>query len=482
MSYAEQLDALHAEHDEILAHARAKIDECVDGLDSAEIARIEREHKSLLASAESVERQINKRQKPWAAQFLMSAAAGSGLTTAQLSEIVAMSDSHNTAKEQLVDMMHKEHNANKPPAHPSAGGFADPNFTMQAATDAMYALVTGRQIEGPGKELAAGGVRRVLHSIATARGEKVDPWLSAARMVEKFFMAGGPHSTSDFPNILGSAFNRVLLEAYQPATSALLQLARQRDVADFRDINLVRLGEAAQLQEVAEGGEIKFGTRADDGQKYRVGTYAGLFALTRQALQNDNLGAFNDPVTDFGRAAAATLADKIASVLTDNSGDGQDLEDGSPVYSTTRGNKATSGDAIDVDTVGAARQGLRSMKGLDGKTPIAATPKFLVVGPAKETEAEKVLHTLSAVQVEDVNPFGGALTLAVEPRLSGNAWRLFADPTVLPCFEVAFLNGQRAPFMETRAGWEVLATEFRCVFDFGVAMTDWRGTYLNPGN
>jgi hypothetical protein len=144
-------------------------------------------------------------------------------------------------------------------------------------------------------------------------------------------------------------------------------------------------------------------------------------------------------------------------------------------------NKAAAGADPDVTTLGAGRKALRDMKDIDGKTFISATPKYLVTGSALETKAEQLLHELSAVQVSDVNPFAGKLTLAVEPRLAGNAWRLFADPAQVATIMVAYLNGSDGPLVETRLGWDVLGVEVRAVLDFGCGVNDFRGSYYNPG-
>jgi phage major head subunit gpT-like protein len=238
------------------------------------------------------------------------------------------------------------------------------------------------------------------------------------------------------------------------------------------------------LAEVKEGGEVTHGSRAETVESFKLKTYAKIFSLTRQAIINDDLGAFSDSASAFGRGAAQTEADLLVSLLNANSGNGASLTDGSPLYGTgaTRGNKSATGDAIGIASLGAGRQALRNMKDLDGKTPINATPKFLVVGPAKEVEAEQFLHTISAVDSTKVNPFGGQLTLAVDPRLTGNAWRLFADPAEVATIMVAYLNGADGPQVDQRLGWDVLGLEIRAVLDFGCGVNDYRGTYLNPGN
>jgi phage major head subunit gpT-like protein len=207
--------------------------------------------------------------------------------------------------------------------------------------------------------------------------------------------------------------------------------------------------------------------------------------LSRQAIINDDLGAFADSNAAFGQAAAQTEADLLVSLLTANSGNGVNLDDGNPLYGTgaTRGNKSASGDSITITSLSAARQALRGMKDIDGKTPINVTPKHLVVGPAKETEAEQFLATtLYPNQNSAVNPFAGKILVSVDPRLTGNAWRLFADPAEVATIMVAYLNGADGPMVEMRLGWDVLGLEVRAVLDFGCGVNDFRGTYLNPGN
>ena len=53
----------------------------------------------------------------------------------------------------------------------------------------------------------------------------------------------------------------------------------------------------------------------------------------------------------------------------------------------------------------------------------------LLVPPALETDAEKWLASVSPAKADDINPFAGALSLVVEPRLSNAArWYVIADP------------------------------------------------------
>lgn len=356
----------------------------------------------------------------------------------------------------------------------------NPQFLRQTLENALYARMAGKPPEGAAKQFVAARLADYDDILAESGGERRS-WLS--RGPGRWFGAArASHTTSDFPNLLMGAGNRVLQDAYQVAQSPLMMLSRERMSADFRPVNILKISEAPELKEVKESGEITYGSRGEEAQAFSVKTFARLFSLSRQAYTNDDLSAFADFLQAFGRAAAETAASQMVALFTANSGNGVNLSDGSALFTTARGNKAAAGAVIAVDSLGAARQALRETKGLDGKTPIGLTPRYLVVGPAKETEAEQAISAIMANQVSNANPFAGKLEILVEPRFAGNAWRVFADPAQQSVISHAFLNGRGGPILETREGWTTLGVEFRAILDFGCGATDWRGAYLNPGN
>jgi hypothetical protein len=365
-------------------------------------------------------------------------------------------------------------------AHIGNGETLDnPDFLGRAISDALYARMSGKAPEGAAREMMGRSLLDIGAMLLQARGERVS-W-GREQLASQILTR--TQTTSDFPTLLTASGHRVLVEAYQSAACPLRELAKRRDAVDFRAISMVKLSEAPQLLEVKEGGEVKYGARAEAKEGFALKTYARIFSLSRQALINDDLGAFADTSAAFGRSAAETEAGLLAGLLTANAGAGINLDDGNPLYTTTRGNKAGAGGAIAIDTLGAARKAMRDVKGLDGVTPLNVTPAHLVVGTAKETEAEQFLATLYPHVATDANPFNnGRIQLHVEPRLAGNAWRLFADPAAVPTIIAAYLNGGDGPLLHTREGWETLGFEFRAVLDFGCGIQDWRGSFLNPGN
>ncbi|MFN3349466.1 prohead protease/major capsid protein fusion protein [Pseudorhodoplanes sp.] len=372
-----------------------------------------------------------------------------------------------------------------PGVSPTEGGgntFANPEFLARSIEDAIYARMSGTNPEGAARDLAGRSMLEMGAMLLQANGERVS-WANRERLASQILSRGfaAPHTTSDFPMLLTGAGQRALMAAYKAAESPLKALARRRDAADFRAIAMLKLSEAPRLLEVGETGEIEHGTRAEAKEGFKVKTFARIFGMSRQAVINDDLGAFADASMAWGRAAAETEAGLLVDLFIANTGNGVNLDDGQPIYTTGRKNKAAAGAAIDIASLGAARQALREMKGLDGNTPIGVTPRHLVVGPAKETEAEQVLASIAAAEVAKANPFSNKLTLHVEPRFTGNAWRLFADPGEIATIVYGYLSGQTGPILDTREGWSTLGVEFRAVLDFGCGIADWRGTYLNPG-
>jgi phage major head subunit gpT-like protein len=203
--------------------------------------------------------------------------------------------------------------------------------------------------------------------------------------------------------------------------------------------------------------------------------------VTRQALINDDLGAFDSLVRRFGVSAAEREAAVLVGLITANAAMG----DGVALFHATHGNLAASGGAISDVTLGAARLAMRQQKGLDGKTPINARPAFLLVPAALETVAQKYLATIYAATAATVNPFAGSnLELLVDPRLdtaSATAWYVAADPAVIDGIEYAYLEGQPGPQIEQRIGFDIEGVDLKCRLDFGAGILDHRGLYRNAG-
>ncbi len=287
-------------------------------------------------------------------------------------------------------------------------------------------------------------------------------------------------TTSDFPNLLANSGNRTLQAAYQSYGGGLKRICRPSTIADFRAKQVLKLGEAPALNKVNEHGEYTYGSPIESKESYSLYTFGRIFAITRQALINDDLGAFGNLIAKFGIAAAEREAQQLATLLTSN----PTMADGVALFHANHGNLAGSAAAISVTSLGLARKAMRLQTGLDGTTAIDCSPAFLIVPAALETVAEQFLATLSPTVSTDVNPFSGKLELVVDPRLdasSATAWYLAARPELIDTIEYAYLEGYNGPTIEVREGFEVDGTEFKARLDFGCGVLDHRGLFKNAG-
>ncbi|WP_104493565.1 prohead protease/major capsid protein fusion protein [Paracoccus denitrificans] len=352
----------------------------------------------------------------------------------------------------------------------------DPALRARQMGEALYARINPRHdLSDPARRYAYATPVDMAKELLTLRGESTMA-LSPASLVTRAL-----HSTSDFPIILGNTVGRVLRDAYQAAPSGIRRLGRQTSARDFRAVNKIMLGEAPLLEKLNEAGEIKAGTMAEAREAYKIETWARKIGITRQVLVNDDLGAFADLARRMGQGAAETEARILVTLLEANSGNGPTLSDSKALFHADHGNKAASGAAISDTTLSTARLALRTQKGIEGRV-IRVTPKNLLVPPALETVAEKWLATIAPSTAADVNPFSGAMSLVVEPRLtSATRWYVTADPGEIDGLEFAYLSGNEGPQVESRSGWDVDGVEIRVILDFGAGFIDHRGWFQNPG-
>ncbi|MFC3690971.1 Mu-like prophage major head subunit gpT family protein [Chenggangzhangella methanolivorans] len=354
---------------------------------------------------------------------------------------------------------------------------ADPAIQRRAMEDAL-SVRSGVALDDARAEAARPFLGYSLRDFARASLEARG--VSTVGMDPDALFRAALHTTTDFPQLLTGAGRRTLLASYTAAASVLKTLARQGSRVDFRTGSALRLGEIGALQKVSESGEIKHVSRSEAVESYALDTYGALFTISRKALINDDLGAFNDWATAAGQAAAQTEAALLWGLLSQSNGAGPVMGDAQRLFHADHGNLLT-GAALSVEALSDARLAMRNQIGLDGKTRIAVTPRYLVVGPELETQAEKVLASIYAATTADVNPFSQKLALLVEPRITDGSWFVFADPASAPILEYSYLSSAPGPQMSEREGWEVLSREFRVVLDFGAGALDWRGAVRNPG-
>lgn len=354
--------------------------------------------------------------------------------------------------------------------------FDDPEFRCRAMGEAVFSrLDPSHALSEPARQFAYMSLSDLARETLRVRGISTTA-LSKAEIVTRSL-----HTTTDFATILGSTVGRSLRKAYEVSAGNLKKAARQTSAPDFRTRYKVQLGEAPTLQKVNEAGEFKSGTMAEAKESYKVDTFGRIVGISRQAIINDDLGAFGDVSTRLGIAAAAFETQTLVDLLVSNAGAGPTMDDTVALFHANHKNLAGAGAVISEATLSAARLALRKQTGLSGGL-IEVAPKFLVVPPDLETAAEKQLAALAAAKTSDVNPFANQLTLLVENRLTNaTRWYVTADPALIDGLEYAYLEGQSGPQIESRNGFEIDGVQIKVRDDFGCGFVEYRSWYSNPG-
>lgn len=288
-------------------------------------------------------------------------------------------------------------------------------------------------------------------------------------------------STSDFPAILANVANKTLRAAYEIMPRTYLPLANTTTVSDFKTITRAQISGTPLLEETLEGAEHKYGKLTDAKEQYAVKTYGKILKFTRQALVNDDLGAFTRIAQQFAASAAQLESDLAWGQITGN----PVMGDGTALFHATHKNLDATAAAISIASLGSGRAKMRNQTGLEGMV-LNLAPSYLIVPTSLELVAQQFVANTNIIYTKnpDYNPFAGTLQVITEPRLDANsatAWYLATTPMLVDILELAYLEGENGLYTEERYGFEVDGWELKARLDVGAKIIDWRGLVKNPG-
>ncbi|WP_316191618.1 MULTISPECIES: prohead protease/major capsid protein fusion protein [unclassified Bradyrhizobium] len=502
---------LRSQHTDLVRRAAVKIAEVVEGLAPDAVRKIETDHADLVRQAAEVDAQIKtEEQRIIDAAVAAAVPAPSGDPAAERTrsaEIVALAQRHRmpadfatqhiaagTALDQVRSLVLETVATRdaQTSINPRVQVTQDEGDTVRSAIENAVlhranpgaVALTDAAREWRGMSLLEMG-RAFVEETTGERLRGLGKMELASRLLgldNQSGFRGGSMATSDFPAILANVVSKRLRNAYEVAPQNWKKLARQNNAPDFKSRAVVQLSNLPNFKQIKEGGEYQFAALGDGKEQYALSTYGRKVIITRQALINDDLSAFDRLPMLLGRAAAETEASLFWAIITSNPAMG----DGNALFSAAHGNLAASGSAIAIASLNAGRKAMRKQKGLAPKPadaePLNLTPAIIVVSPDKETEAQQFLATtLYPQQNAQVNPFAGSLLQITEARLSGNTWYLFADPAMIDTIEYAYLEGEQGLYTEQRLGFDIDGIEIKGRLDFAAKAIDWRGMYQDPG-
>lgn len=298
----------------------------------------------------------------------------------------------------------------------------------------------------------------------------------------------GFNTTSDFAILLETAVNKIFLGQYALAPVTWPLWAGRKSVQDFRTSTFYRPGTFGVLDSLTEAGEIKH-KNIPDGEKRTLtpGTKANIIGITRRALANDDLGAFQNLASGLGLAAALTVESDAFALVTANSGLGINY-DANPLFHSSRANIGPTG-AMSPATLDGGRAVMAKQKDPSTNQFLALRPAVWLGpvelgGVAKQFNSSTTDPTDNKAQGVSNKVLNLFREIVDSPYLSAqSATRhyLLADPMLYPVFAVGFIDGQEAPRIETEQSFGFDGVQMKVVLDYGTAVLDFRGAVTCAG-
>lgn len=290
-------------------------------------------------------------------------------------------------------------------------------------------------------------------------------------------------STSDFPIILEHATNAVLLTAYTEAAHTWKTFTKVGSAQDFKKINRIRAADIGSLDPINENGEYTY-KKLNDGEleSFEIGTVGNIVTLTRKMIINDDLGAWLDITAALGKAAALTIEKAVYALLISN----PVMRDGKTLFHADHGNLISTGSVISVDSLDAMRVAMSQQKSVGGDEFLDIRPDILLCPISMGGDARVVVGSEfdpdTAGKLQRKNKSYNIVSQITDtPRLPGNEWYTFANPNDTPTLEVAFLDGNEQPFIDSEEGFTTDGIKYKVRSEFGVGVVDYRGAQKNVG-
>ena len=275
-------------------------------------------------------------------------------------------------------------------------------------------------------------------------------------------------SSADIPNVLSDVAHKFVLAGFGAVGDEWRQISRAVPVVDFKAVKGVRLVMGGLLKALSKGGELKHVDLSDEARSVQAATKGSIIGITREDLINDDLGVLALIPERFGQMAGRTINKDVFGALSTTAGD----------YGAN-----TSG-ALAVGTLATAYGLALAIKDANGD-PIGAIPNRILCSPANFVTARNIYQSEFIVsgasgKTPASNEMRGLLEAITSPFLSGTKYWLFNS--AFPLVDVAFLNGNQAPVVETaNADFHQLGIEMRCYYDYGASAGEFKAAVYSTG-
>ena len=328
-------------------------------------------------------------------------------------------------------------------------------------TDTKAADIADRKFHGQM------GLKQLYTECAHAGGW--NGYLNNGNLGEAVSAIKASFSTVNLPGILSNAINKRIKAGWDYAEDSWRKIADITSVSDYKQFSTYVLNSKGDYEEVANGGTIPTGELAETGYSNQLKRYGLMFSIDEMDIINDDLNAINQRAFQFGRKASLKL-NKVFWTL---------FQADTDFFKAANNNVVASAGALSADSLAKLVKAFRKQTDVNGDI-LGYEPRILLVPAALEVEAQKLYSdaetrdTTASKQYLTGNPWRGKFAPVASAYLtSDDDYYLLADPTIAATMQVAFLNGQQAPVVESNpTNFDTFGISYRGKFSFGVAFMD----------
>jgi len=293
---------------------------------------------------------------------------------------------------------------------------------------------------------------------------------------------------SDYPNILSATVGKMMDLALQSNTSTFREwCAEMPAVPDFKPKTIIAVGGFGELPYIPDGDPVVQSKRAEEASFIAVDSYGDKAILTPVMIANDDLGFFNETLSDKVIAHELTLNRLCVNLLLGN----PNAADGNPLFGSVHANRITagSGGAPSVSQTNSMRALMRAQTDVGAQRKMRVGPRIALFGSNWETAADQVYNVApDGVYYNadtSVNVFRSKITPILEQQIDDGTsllpWYLLGDPrevrAIVFCFQTGFEGGKVLMYFDPERRSRIYQIEGR----FAAAIRNWRGIVRNSG-
>lgn len=294
--------------------------------------------------------------------------------------------------------------------------------------------------------------------------------------------------TAAFPAILDATIRKSIVHLYDhvPTTfQAWTTTGSLKDFKETKDHEYV-IGGAGDFLLVPENGELKHDTPKTQALPARkLDTYGRQFSMSRQAFINDDIGFLTEIPGLYATRAKKTIDKAVYTLIYKNA----KIFDGTNLFDAKHSNLMGTGSKPSQASIQAIILQMQKQKDQFGEA-IYVTPQHIIVPVGYEFDLAVILRStqVTGSANNDINPlYNYPLNIVQTPVLNALAgtgaapWFMVANSMSAKSIQVDYLNGQEKPTVRRAESPGVLGFTWDIYLDWGIAVRDYRGIAMNPG-